>query len=43
MSKSACACARARMRVCVRARACVFHGFELLTYVQFSSSLCVNV
>ena len=22
---------------------CVFHDFELLRYVQFSSSLCVNV
>ena len=22
---------------------CVFHDFELLRYVQFNSSLCVNV
>ena len=22
---------------------CVFHEFELLRYVQFNSSLCVNV
>ena len=32
---------RLNHRLCLRL--CMFHDFELLRYVQFSSSLCVNL